>query len=74
MNASFERRWRFSVCMSSLLGLVLTIGSASLLSGCGNDQSQTKTLEHQDDPAKVAKDSMDFYKNSHLKGGAAKKH
>jgi len=73
MNCSFERRWRFCVSMSSLLGFVLTMGSASLLSGCGNDKSQTQMLEQQDDPAKVAKGSMDFYKNTHLKGGAAKK-
>jgi len=49
------------------------MGSASLLSGCGDDKSQMTMVEQQDDPAKIAKDSMDFYKGSHLKSGAAKK-
>jgi len=73
MNSSFERCWRFSVSMSFLLGFALTMGSASLLSGCGDDKSQMKMIEQKDDPATIAKDSMDAYKNAHLKGGAAKK-
>ena len=73
MNAAFKRCWRVSVSMSSLLGLVLTLSSASLLTGCGDDKSQTQMVEEKDKPAEIAKGSMDFYKNSHLKGGAAKK-
>ncbi len=73
MNAAFKRWWRFSVSMSSLLGFVLTMGSASLLSGCGNDKSQTQMVEQKDNPAEIAKGSMDFYKGAHLKGGVAKK-
>jgi len=73
MKSFFDGRRRFSISASCLLGFAVNIGSASLLSGCGNDQSQMKMIEQKDDPAKIAKDSMDYYKNAHLKGGAAKK-
>jgi len=59
--------------MLSLIGFALPMGSASLLSGCGEDKSTMKMIEQKDDPATIAKDSMDFYRNTHLKGGAAKK-
>jgi hypothetical protein len=52
---------------------VLSIGSASLLSGCDDGKSQMKMSEQKDDPAVIAKDSMDFYKDAHLKGGVSKK-
>ncbi|MGO9467624.1 MAG: hypothetical protein ACLQIB_37545 [Isosphaeraceae bacterium] len=73
MNAAFKRCGRFSISMFSLLGFVLTMGSASLLSGCGDDKSQMQMVEQKEAPAEIAKGSMDFYKNSHLKGGAARK-
>jgi hypothetical protein len=73
MNSFSKRRWRLSVSMSYLLGFVLTMGSASVISGCGDDSSQTKMSTQKDEPAVIAKDSMDAYKNSHLKGGATKK-
>jgi hypothetical protein len=74
MKSFFEERSRFSISVSCLLGFVLTIGSASLFSGCDNDKSQTQMTEQQDKPADIAKDSMSFYKDAHLKkGGAPKK-
>jgi len=71
MSSSCTHRGRSFIALSSLLGLALTLGSAILLSGCG--ESQVTTLDPKEDPAKIAKDSMDFYKNAHMKGGAAKK-
>ncbi len=73
MKSFFDGRRRFCISISCLLGSMLTMGSASLLCGCGNDKGQMTMVEQQDDPAKIAKDSMDFYKNAHLKSGAAKK-
>jgi hypothetical protein len=73
MNSTSEHRRRFSISMFTLLGSLLAMGSASLFSGCGTDKGEMKTVEQQDDPAKIAKDSMDFYKGAHPKGAAAKK-
>jgi hypothetical protein len=55
-----------------LLGFILGLGSASLLSGCGDDSKMTQ-IENAPDPAEKAKDSMDFYKGAHIKGGDTKK-
>jgi hypothetical protein len=63
---------RFSVSAACLLGFALVAASASLLSGCG-DTGQMKMSEQTDDPATIAKGSMDFYKNAHLKSGTPKK-
>jgi hypothetical protein len=73
MNSASEPRWRLSVSMTTLLSFVLTLGFASLLSGCGNDKGQMSTVEQQDDPAKIAKDSMNFYKGTHPKTTGSKK-
>jgi hypothetical protein len=73
MNSSGTYHWRFSVAMSSLLGFALTLGSASMLSGCGDDKGQSTMVEPKDSPADIAKDSMNFYKNAYPKGAAAKK-
>jgi hypothetical protein len=77
MNLSSEPRWlrrrQLLVSGLSLLGSVLTLGSVSLLSGCGDDKSQGQ-LENVPDPAVAGKDSMDFYKSQHLDAkGKAKK-
>jgi hypothetical protein len=49
----------------SLFSTVLTLGSASLLSGCSDEKSAGQ-IENAPDPAVVAKDSMNFYKSQHL--------
>jgi hypothetical protein len=59
--------------MSLVLGLALTTGSAVLLSGCGDDRGQVPKFDPNDNPSTIAKDSMDFYKSAHTKGGAATK-
>ncbi len=66
------RRWRFSIALVSLVGFLFTTGSASLLSGCGDDKGQMSTVEQKDNPADIAKDSMNFYKGAHPKTGGAK--
>jgi hypothetical protein len=72
MKSFFEGRRRFSISASCLLSFALTLGSASVLSGCDNDKSTTETVEQTDKPAEIAKDSMNFYKGAHLKGAAGK--
>jgi hypothetical protein len=66
-----DRRRRLPISTSCLLGFALTLSSASLLSGCGDDKSEMKMVEQKDDPAVIAKDSMNFYKTQ--KGAAPKK-
>jgi hypothetical protein len=58
----------------SLFSAVLTLGSAGLLSGCGDDKS-AGPLENPVDPTKTQSgmDSMNAYKTQHLdKSGKAK--
>jgi hypothetical protein len=64
---------RVSISASCFLGFALTLGSVSLFSGCDSGKSEMKMIEQKDDPAVIAKDSMNFYKDSHTKGGAPKK-
>jgi hypothetical protein len=64
---------RSAISVSCVLGFVLTLGSVTLLSGCDNGKSEMKMIEQKDDPAAIAKDSMNFYKGAHTKGGAPKK-
>ncbi len=76
MNHSYptDRPSRRVILISgiSLLGFGMTLASPFLLSGCGDDKSQTGQVENPDDPAQKAKDSMNYYKESNLKGGKAK--
>ena len=72
MKSFFDGRARFAVSVSCLLGFAVPLGAASLLSGCGNDKGTTEMVEQQDKPAEIAKDSMNFYKDAHLKGIAGK--
>lgn len=72
MKSFFDGRGRLPISASCLLGFGLTLGSASLLSGCDDGKSQMKMIEQKDDPAVIAKDSMNFYKDAHLKGKAGK--
>jgi hypothetical protein len=65
---------RSSVSASCLLGFALTLGSISLLSGCDSGKSEMKMIEQKDNPAEIAKDSMNFYKGANIKGGVPKKH
>jgi hypothetical protein len=73
MKSVFDGRRRFSILVSCLLGFAATLSSASLLSGCGDDKGQTPKFDPNDNPSTIAKDSMNFYKDAHTKGGAAKK-
>jgi hypothetical protein len=73
MKLSMERFMRFLVSGVCLLGIVVAVGSVSVLSGCDDGKSQMKMIEQTDDPAVIAKGSMDYYKSAHLKGGAPKK-
>lgn len=73
MKSFFAGRRRVPISASCLLGFALTLGSVSVLSGCGNDKSSTQMVEEQEKPAEIAKDSMNFYKGSHLKDSAPKK-
>ena len=77
MNHPGETRWlrrrQLLVSGLSLFGSMLTLGSVSLLSGCGEDKSAGQ-LQNVPDPAVAGKDSMDFYKSQHLDSkGRAKK-
>ncbi len=47
--------------------------SLSAFTGCGDDKGEMTQVENAPDPAKLAKDSMDNYKQQHLgKGGKPK--
>jgi hypothetical protein len=67
-------RRHFLVSGLSLFGAGLTMGSAVLLSGCGDEKSAGQ-LENVPDPTKTQSgmDSMNAYKSQHLnKSGKAK--
>ena len=66
-------RRHFIVSGISMFGLVLGLGSVSLLSGCGDDKGDITHPDNSKDATKEAKDSLDYYKNTRLKGGASKK-
>ncbi len=72
MKSFFDGRGRFPISASCLLGFALTLGSATLLSGCDSGKSEMKMIEEENKPAEIAKDSMNYYKDAHLKGSAGK--
>ena len=70
MNHPGETHWprrRLLVSGLSLFSAVLTLGSASLLSGCSDEKSAGQ-LENVQDPTKTQSgmDSMNAYKSQHL--------
>ena len=66
-GATHWPRRRLLVSGLSLFSAALTLGSASLLSGCGDEKSAGQ-LENVPDPTKTqgGMDSMNFYKGQHL--------
>jgi hypothetical protein len=58
---------RFFVSGTTILSFGLALGSAALISGCGDSDKSAGQVENTVDPAKKAKDSMDFYKNDSMK-------
>jgi hypothetical protein len=75
MNHSYQtdRPSRRAVLISgiSLLGFGMAVASPFLFSGCGEDKG-AGMVEHPENPADKAKDSMSYYRQQNLKGGKAK--
>ncbi len=70
MNHPSQERRRFLATGLSFFGAALSL---SAFAGCGDDKGEMTPIENAPDPAKLAKDSMDSYKQDHLgKGGKPK--
>jgi hypothetical protein len=69
-----DRQSRRAFLMSgiSLLGSGMVLATPALLSGCGDDKGTIGMVENPEDPTKKAKDSMNYYQQSKLKGAAPK--
>jgi hypothetical protein len=67
-----QSRRVFLISGISLLGSGMALATPVLLSGCGDDKGTMGMVENPDDPTKKAKDSMNYYQQSKLKGGAPK--
>ncbi len=70
VNLPVQERRRFLVSGLTLCAAAFSLGSVV---GCSDDKGQMAQVENAPDPAEKAKDSMNMYKQDHLKGGAKKK-
>lgn len=70
VNHLAQGRRRFLATGFSFFAAAFSLGS---IVGCSDDKSGGGPIENAPDPAEKAKDSMNAYKDSHLKGGAKKK-
>ncbi len=73
MNHPVQERRRFLAAGLSWFGVAAAVGSLGLVAGCSDDKGDMKMVEDAPDPTKLAKDSMDMYKSSHLTKQAKKK-
>ncbi len=57
---------RCFVSGTTILSFGLALGSAGLITGCGDSDKSAGEIEKPVDPAQKAKDSMDYYKKNSM--------